>query len=312
MENWITNLKNKIINVLETPSEKEYNFSLPETQEETSKMSNFNNETNETSQTSSNSSENTAIFSSLDKNLDFIKIQYNALINSDIVIREFILSARGKQFSAFLFYIDGMVDTQLINDFILRPLMLKNAANSYEGEQNRVVTLKQNNKTVIKKVRKFNLVDYIDNCLLPQNSVKKSNEFGEIISGINSGNCALFVDTIAIAFDIDVKGFKQRSIDSPNNEIIIKGPQEAFVENIRTNTSLLRRIVNNENLIIENIDVGKISKTKCAVCYMKNITNNDLVSEVKFRLNELDIDSLLTSRRIRTINSVIIQIPVFR
>ena len=79
------------------------------------------------------------------------------------------------------------------------------------------------------------------------------------------GNCVLFVETLDIAFDIDVKGFKQRSVDTPNNEIVIKGPHEAFVENLRTNTSLIRRIVNNENLIIENLQVGKITKTNCAV-----------------------------------------------
>ena len=109
------------------------------------------------------------------------------------------------------------------------------------------------------------------------------------------GNCALFVDTLSLAFDIEVKGFKQRSVDSPNNEIVIKGPHEAFVENIRTNTSLVRRIVNNEDLIIESLEVGKLTKTKCAVCYLKNITNEDLVNEVKYRLNNLEIDSLLSS-----------------
>ena len=109
------------------------------------------------------------------------------------------------------------------------------------------------------------------------------------------GNCALFVDTLNLAFDIEVKGFKQRSVDKPNNEIVIKGPHEAFVENIRTNTSLIRRIVNNESLIIENLEVGKITKTKCAVCYLKNVTNSDLVNEVKYRLNNLEIDSLLSA-----------------
>lgn len=109
------------------------------------------------------------------------------------------------------------------------------------------------------------------------------------------GNCALFVDTLNVAFDIEVKGFKQRSVDTPNNEIVIKGPHEAFVENLRTNTSLIRRIINNENLIIENLEVGKITKTKCAICYMKNITNIDLVNEVKYRLNNLAVDSLLSA-----------------
>lgn len=125
------------------------------------------------------------------------------------------------------------------------------------------------------------------------------------------GNCVLFVDTLALAFDIEVKGFMQRSVDSPNNEIVIKGPHEAFVENIRTNTSLIRRIVNNENLIIENLEIGKITKTKCAVCYIQNITNPDLVNEVKYRLNNLEVDSLLSAGELEqlVVDSNILGIP---
>lgn len=58
---------------------------------------------------------------------------------------------------------------------------------------------------------------------------------------------------------------------------------------------MLRRLVNNENLIIENVEVGNITETKCAVCYMKNITNPDLVDEVKYRLSNLEVDSLLSA-----------------
>ena len=149
------------------------------------------------------------------------------------------------------------------------------------------------------------------NCLMPQNSVKEISTFDEAANGVNSGNCALFVDTLPLAFDIELKGFKQRSVDKPNNEIVIKGPHEAFVENIRTNTSLIRRIINNENLIIENVEVGKITKTKCAVCYMKNITNEDLVNEVKYRLNNLEVDSLLSAGELEQliVDSNILGIP---
>ena len=116
-----------------------------------------------------------------------------------------------------------------------------------------------------------------------------------LFCGINSGNCALFVDTLDTAFDIDVKGFKQRSVSKPENEIVIRGSQEGFTESIRTNTSLLRRFVNNENLIIENLEIGNLSNTKCGICYMKNIANDELVSEVKYRLNNINIDYLISS-----------------
>lgn len=238
---------------------------------------------------------NDKIFSSVDVNFEFVKTKYNTLINSDIVLRDFILNARGKQYKAFILYIDGMINSEILNDFILKPLMLRNKNNLYDNDQTRVISEAVTNNVTVRKVKKFNLPDYLKSCLIPQNSIKETDSFSQIFSGINSGNCALFVDTLPIAFDIEVKGFSQRSVEKPNNEIVIKGPHEAFVENIRTNTSLLRRIVNNEHFIIENIEVGKITKTKCALCYIQDITNTDLVAEVRYRLNNLQIDSLLST-----------------
>lgn len=78
-----------------------------------------------------------------------------------------------------------------------------------------------------------------------------------------------FVDTIDFAFDISTKKFETRSISEPKNEPVVRGSGEAFVENLRTNTSLIRRSVANENLVIENLTVGKVNKNKCAVCYLK-------------------------------------------
>jgi len=235
------------------------------------------------------------IFPSIDVNLEYIKTRYNTLINSDIVIREFTLSARNRQYKAFLLFIEGMVDTDLINNYVLKPLMLRNTANTYEGDQDKIVLEAKTNNITVRKVKKFNILDYISSCLLPQNNLTQDTSFDEIINSINGGNCGLFVDTINVAFNIDVKGFKQRSIDTPQNEVVIKGPHEAFVENIRINTSLLRRIINNENLIIQNIQLGNVTKTRCALCYIKDIANSDLVAEVEYRLNNLQVDSVLSS-----------------
>ncbi len=181
-----------------------------------------------------------------------------------------------------MLYIDGMVDTELINKFVLTPLMLRTSNSTFDGN-------------LSKKIKKFDLQNYIFSNLMPQNALKKQNTFTKIIEDVNSGNCALFVDTLEIVFSIDVKGFKQRSITAPENEVIINGPQEAFVENLRTNTSILRRLINNENLCIENLTVGNITKTTVSICYMQNITNSSLVNEIKYRLNNIKIDSLLSS-----------------
>ena len=237
---------------------------------------------------------NQNIYPSVEVNLEYIKVKFNTLINSDIKIREFDLTARNKVYKAFILYIDGMSDTKLINRFILHPLMLKSRANTNNSSEEVVSSAVANNITV-KKVKKFNLVNYIYSCLIPHNDVEKTNNFDDIISLVNLGNCALFIDTIDTCFICDVKGFEKRNIDTPKNEIVIRGSQEAFVETIRTNTSMIRRLVNNENLIIESTSIGAISKTECAICYLKDVANDDLLAEVKYRMNNLDIDYIISA-----------------
>ena len=240
-----------------------------------------------------NQEENKNITNDISQNLKYIESKYNTEINSDIMLRKFSLTAKNKTFKAFLLYIDGMVNSNLINRFILNPLMLRNDSNTFDGNLKQETNSPQPIENI--SIKKFNLESYIYSNLMPQNSLEKVTNFKDTFSGVNSGNCILFVDTINVAFDIDVKGFKQRSVEAPNNEVIIKGSQEAFVENLRTNTSLLRRIINNENLIIENMVIGDISKTKLAICYMNNIANPKLVNEVKYRLNNLELDSIFSS-----------------
>lgn len=290
--NYIKNLFNEIFK--DAPSN-DYDFTLETT---TNPVVNKAKETNSDlslkNQTISDN-QSQKVLPMLDLNLDYIKVRYNSMINSDVIIREFTLNARNRQYRAFLVYIDGMIDQDIMNNYILKPLMLKNTANSFEGNQNKVISEVVTNNITVRKIKKFDIADYISSCLLPQNTLEKTSSFDDLITGINSGNCALFIDTLDIAFDIEVKGFEKRSLTNPNNEIVIRGSQVGFTENLRTNTSLLRRYINNENLVIESTSLGNISKTSCAICYLKNVANSDLVAEVKYRINNLNIDYITSS-----------------
>lgn len=237
------------LNLIKYKEKEEYNFILPDA------------DASQDSQTSNNSQEleplekvNETVYPSIDVNLEYVKVKYNVLINSDIKIREFFINAKNKQYRAFLLYIDGMIDTESINKFVIEPLMLKNISNTNSSDENIVSTAVTNN-AVVRRIKKFNLVDYISECLIPQNDISTSTKFKDVFKQVNSGISALFVDTINTVFLIDAKGFEKRSITPPENEIVIRGPQEGFIESIRTNTSLLRRFVNNENFIIEDMSV---------------------------------------------------------
>ena len=223
------------------------------------------------------------IYDSYDKNFEYLKSKYNLLINSDINIREFEISISDKSFKSLLIFVDGITDQTSINDNILTPIMLKSSIKMSPS------------KPKLNNIQKFDLQNFLKNKLIPQNVIKISKDFNDCFGKINAGFVALFVDTLNIAFCIEVKKFQTRSISPPQSETIVRGPQASFVENLRTNTSLIRKIINNENLIIENTSVGEITSTNVSICYLKNITNDNLVAEVKFRLNNLKLDSLTSS-----------------
>lgn len=229
----------------------------------------------------------------LQKNLDYLTVKYNALINSDIVIRKFTLNGKGKQYNAALIYIDGMVNSDIVNHYVLNPLMHKNQTNTEKSTETLIIN--KNTDLNFHTTQTPELQNIIYNSLISQNSIKTESQFSNIIPEINAGFTCLLVDTLDQAFCVEAKGYKTRSITKPENEVVVRGSQEAFVENIRTNTSMIRRIINNENLVIEQLSLGKVTKTTVSFCYMKNIANEDLVNEVRFRLSNIDIDSIINS-----------------
>ena len=239
----------KLIDLIKYKEKEEYSFILPnaDTLQENEASGN-----NENLKPLEEIYEN--IYSSIDVNFEYVNVKYNTLINSDIKTRKFYINVKNKQYSAFLLYIDGMIDNKSINKFVIEPLMLKNRSNSNTSNPDIISTAVTNN-VIVRRMKKFNLVDYILECLVPQNDITTATKFQDVFKHVNLGVSALFIDTINTVFLIDAKGFDKRSITPPENEIIIRGSQEGFIENIRTNTSLLRRLVNNENFVIEDLSV---------------------------------------------------------
>ena len=108
-----------------------------------------------------------------------------------------------------------------------------------------------------------------------------------------NGFCViLFPDVGAIAFEI--KTGVNRGPDAPEVENTVKGPKDAFVENIRINTSLLRRHLRTPDLRIYGTTVGQRSLTNVAVVWIEGLTNPELVQRMKDRLQSIDIDGLLS------------------
>lgn len=207
------------------------------------------------------------IDTSLNANLDYIKARYNADINGDFKIREFKIIVMNKDYPVFVCFFDGMIDRLLVNMSIIQPLMTLSA-----------MPVNMKDQTVR---------DVVYNHLIPQNQVKVCKTYQEIVDEVNFGGLGIFVDGLDVAFACDVKGWEHRNIEKPTSELNIRGPKESFNETNRMNTALLRKIIKDENLIVEDVLVGERSKTPCSMVYIKNIVNDSLVGEVRRRLKSI-------------------------
>ena len=77
--------------------------------------------------------------------------------------------------------------------------------------------------------------------------------------------------------------------------MVIRGPREGFVESIHINTALLRRRIHSPQLWIQEVEVGRITRTRVGIAYIKGLADEKIVGEVRSRLKDIDIDGVLES-----------------
>ncbi|MCL5070072.1 MAG: spore germination protein [Actinobacteria bacterium] len=110
-----------------------------------------------------------------------------------------------------------------------------------------------------------------------------------------NGLTVLFVDGCNECLVMETRGYEKRNVDTPKTETVVKGSQEAFNENLRTNITLIRRIIKNEKLVTDILPVGKTNNANCAILYIDGIANPKVVKEVKFRINNIDSGFIMGS-----------------
>lgn len=237
-----------------------------------------------------NNNENDEILNNIDSYLTFIKYQFHTDISKDIVIREFLIADK---YRAFIAYFDGMADRNIVNNFILRPLMnLHNLFSNTNSNTNKNINNDVKNKD---KENNSISIEYIMNNIIEINQCKHSIDPQEIITEILMGNVAVFIDGNAGAICCETKGYSKRNVEKPQSEGIVKGAHEGFTEHLLTNINLVRRIVKNKDLIMEYIEVGERNNGLCAVFYLDGLANKEVVNEVKRRIKGISTDLIAGS-----------------
>ncbi len=215
---------------------------------------------------------NVRLSSNLDENIKLIK----DIFKNEATLRNRRISVRNSmELDCVLFYMDGMVNIELLNESIIRPLLLVNTER-YEGS----------------------LTECIAKQVLFASETAMAESVADMLRAILYGDTLLLINGCTTAITINTKGWRTRGISEPDDEKVLQGPREGFDEAALLNLAMIRRRLLTPDLCTELVRVGRRSDTIVFICYLGSLVNKRTLEELKKRLNTIDIDGILDSNYI--------------
>ena len=196
------------------------------------------------------------------KELNFDKLQVLYRGQDDFRLREINVGINLK-----VVCLDTMCDDAKVASFVLQPLAYISDAQT---------------------------IDDVQTKLSVGTGVRKPPNFFSIVEDFTNGYTLVFDDNDN-CISVDTRTVLGRSIAEPPTSMVMRGPREGFVEDMKVNITLLRKRLKTPNLKTINITVGKYTNTAVAVCYIEGIAQQRIVDDVVQRLQSVNIDGVLDS-----------------
>ena len=192
---------------------------------------------------------------------DNVKLIKSILTSQDILVFAFE-TKDGAPCAAV--YADGMTDKALLGEQIVRPLSQTEAPKTPKDAAK----------------------------LLQAPEIKEEDDPDKLADEVLAGNTALFIDGVCGALVAGMKKLSLRAIMEPPGAVAVKGPREGFIEDMKTNMSLVRNRLRTPKLQFRTLTAGRQSKTAIAVGYIEGIADDKVVSEIEKKIGSIDIDGI--------------------
>ena len=174
-----------------------------------------------------------------------------------------------------LCWLDGLVDGVTVSEDVLRPLTdMGRSIGAHSPAQ---------------------LLELLERGAAYSYTVRRRTALDDAVSDLVNGYCAVCFDSLGEALTFDTRTKLTRSVNEPAVEKAIKGGKDAFVETLRTNTSLVRRKIRSPQLKISQEVVGRLSGTGVALLYIEGVAQQSVADEALRRISDIDIDGLLAA-----------------
>ncbi|QNO13773.1 spore germination protein [Alkalicella caledoniensis] len=207
--------------------------------------------------------------------------------NLDFILREMVIGTKGELNLAVAF-METLVDKVMISEFFLEKLSTYNYETSELPDE------------------KFKSIEKMLKSIPAALDIEETDTWEDVLTAIVVGKAVFFLEEYGKAWIVEARAWKERGIAEPQNETVVQGPREGFVEGLQTNIGLLRRRLKTENFIAKTITIGTTTNNDIVVCYLKGVADDAMVKEVEQKINGINIEGLVTGN---VINEFIEETP---
>ena len=173
-----------------------------------------------------------------------------------------------------LYYIDGFVQSGSMQKLMIYFLSLKNLGESQEESEDAAAT-------------------YFVQHHVPYVEAEVTADTQLMLQMLLSGTTLLIGQTFGkYAVIIDSRTYPARSVGEPENDRVMLGPRDGFVETIVFNTALIRRRIRDPKLTMRYLTVGTESKTDVVLCYLEGKADAKYVAYLENKLKSINTKSI--------------------
>ena len=170
-----------------------------------------------------------------------------------------------------MYYIDGFIKGETLQKLLTYIVSVKDFGDKSEGSAQRFADMHV-------PAAEVDVTDSIDNIVLM------------VMSGCTAFFCDRFDNNAVI---IDLRTYPARNTEEPENDKVMRGSRDGFVETLISNTAMIRRRIRSPELVIKYLNAGKSTRTDIALCYMDERADIGYVNELSAKIENLQTDSLV-------------------
>ncbi|MBO5212837.1 MAG: spore germination protein [Clostridia bacterium] len=198
------------------------------------------------------------------KNIDTL---LNVEENFDIIKKEMNINSR----RVVMYYVDGFVTAALMQKLIIHLMSVKDFGDNSELASEKFVV---NN--------------------IPGVEAEAIHDVDALIKMVLSGCSAILADGLGDgAIIVDNRSYPARVTAEPENDKVMRGSRDGFVETLIFNTAMIRRRIRDTNLVVKYASAGERSKTDISIVYIKDKADSDYVKTITEKINSIKTDSLV-------------------